>query len=224
MARTLVGLVFDKSSSMHIVKDEALSTVKDYFKSLRKGRKDNQEVLVWLYTFDTNYNIIWDGVDLDIPDLKRIEYEPSGMTALYDALGRCVLSMEKEAKPKDRVLIVTMTDGQENSSKEFTGASIKALVEKHSGAKSKWSFVYLGADESAYHTAAAIGYKSGQIMAMPMSSRAGMRMSSNSISTANTAYMANASMTGAQYTSTISSTLDEEKDKDIDLSKAKSKS
>src|ERR1019366_3999900 len=106
MARTLVGLVFDKSSSMYGIKDEALSTVKDYFKSLRKARKEDDEVLVWLYTFDTAYIVVWDGIDLDIPDLKRLEYNPGGMTALYDALGRCVTSMEKEAKAKDKVLIV----------------------------------------------------------------------------------------------------------------------
>jgi hypothetical protein len=206
---------------MHGVKDEALSTVKDYFKSLRKGRKDDQEVLVWLYTFDTTYNVIWDGVDLDVPDLKRIEYEPGGMTALYDALGRCVLSMEKVAKPKDRVLIVTMTDGQENSSREFTSSSIKALVEKHSGEKSKWSFVYLGADESAYHAATAIGYRANQILAVDMSSPAQFKNVSRGLTTSNAAYMGDVNMTGAGYTSTISSSLEEQ---DKLTTKVKSKS
>ena len=53
----------------------------------------------------------------------------------------------------------TITDGQENQSREYNHARINQLVEQCKA--DGWTFVYVSADPSAYHDAAAMGYDHG---------------------------------------------------------------
>ena len=49
-----------------------------------------------------------------------------------------------------------MTDGMENASKEWTGASIKALVSQQTNAWG-WTFMYMGADQDAVEVGVSLG-------------------------------------------------------------------
>ena len=84
-----------------------------------------------------------------VEKLKEIDdekYQPDAMTPLYDAMGFSFakLSKELEGKSEYNVLVTILTDGEENSSKEFSGAAIKHLVEGLS--LKNWTFTYIGAD------------------------------------------------------------------------------
>src|SRR3990172_484091 len=76
------------------------------------------------------YEIRHNGIDLnDVPELNKDTFVPKGMTAMWDAIGATIDSvsnrLEKiklEEKP-DKVVILIMTDGHENSSREYTQSS-----------------------------------------------------------------------------------------------------
>lgn len=92
-----------------------------------------------------------------------------GMTALLDAFGKTIdetgarLKAMSDADRPGKIVVAVMTDGQENSSTEYTQAAIQAKV-KHQTEKYKWEFVYLGANVDAKQQAAFIGVVTSNAM------------------------------------------------------------
>jgi hypothetical protein len=64
-----------------------------------------------------------------VPKLTQDDYLPSGMTPLYDAIGVTVGRLG-ESPVGDKVIVVIMTDGEENSSREWSHAQVKALIDQ----------------------------------------------------------------------------------------------
>jgi hypothetical protein len=83
----------------------------------------------------------------EVPALTEETFVPRGGTALLDAMGQ-VLKMNLS----DDAMVIILTDGDENSSRTYTSAHVKDLV----NAK-KWKFVYLGANQDAVLAARNIG-------------------------------------------------------------------
>ena len=79
------------------------------------------------------------------------------MTALYDAVCKTLKGQENN---KGKNLVVVMTDGQENSSKEYTQVHMKKMIDDLT-AKGNWTFVYLGANQDSYATAGQYGFTVG---------------------------------------------------------------
>ena len=99
---------------------------------------------------------------LPIADVPEYRLEPRGWTALLDALGRAIVEtgerlekMREEDRP-GLVVCVIVTDGHENSSREFTLEQIKSMIE-HQHDVYKWQFNFLGADAAAFDDAANMG-------------------------------------------------------------------
>src|SRR5262245_11109778 len=70
------------------------------------------------------------------------------MTALYDAIAHTVLRtdtrLQHNGRGGDKVLVVVMTDGLENSSTDYDAHAIAELVRSYER-RPNWTFVYLGA-------------------------------------------------------------------------------
>jgi len=115
----------------------------------RIAKEKNQSIKTTLILFDHGYEVVYSKVAVEeTPVLTSQQYYVRGMTAYFDALGKAITSFEG----KKRVIFFIETDGQENSSKEFNTASIKALVEQK---KSEgWDFNFVGADLSSAKTTA----------------------------------------------------------------------
>ena len=79
-------------------------------------------------------------------EIDEKKYQPDASTPLYDAMGFSFAKLRKELEGKTEynVLVTILIDGEENSSKEFSGAAIKQLVEELS--QNNWTFTYIGAD------------------------------------------------------------------------------
>ena len=94
--------------------------------------KQPGEALLTLVQFDTEYEFLHRGVP--VQQVPPYELVPRGMTALLDAVGRAInetgerLAKMKEEDRPGLVVFVVMTDGQENSSKEFSKDQIKQLI------------------------------------------------------------------------------------------------
>ncbi len=78
------------------------------------------------------------------------------MTPLFDAMGNSITSLRQalEKQTDYNVLVTVLTDGLENASKEYTGNSIKKLVEEMK--MSGWTFTYIGTDHDVETIATSI--------------------------------------------------------------------
>ena len=86
-------------------------------------------------------------------ELDHRVYRPDGMTALYDAIAHTVLRtdqrLQAEGRGEEKVLVVVMTDGLENSSTDYDAHAIAELVRAYDE-RPNWTFVYLGAGHDTH--------------------------------------------------------------------------
>lgn len=143
--RTNVHFILDKSGSMMTVQDATISGFNEYLSNLRKDAKSKYNLSLTL--FDTNVRQKYTMKPLEeVEELDRMSYMPDGMTALYDAVCQTVSKIEKG---KDKHLVVIMTDGEENSSQEYTAADLNRMIKELEKGKN-WTFVFLGANQDAW--------------------------------------------------------------------------
>ncbi len=161
-------LLLDRSGSMQTLWIEALSSVNAYAKELaNKTDGDAVDSHVTLATFDDHAGLQFDVLRRTQPALHwegitDREASPRGMTPLLDAIGRIVALAE--ADNPDKAVIVVMTDGQENASREVTRDGAKAALDR---VRAKgWDVVFLGANFDNISDAAAVGVVADKQMAM----------------------------------------------------------
>jgi uncharacterized protein YegL len=158
-----IGFVLDRSGSMESMAKEAIGGFNGFLESHRKAPGDAKLTLV---LFDHEYIVAHDGRPMkDVPKLDESSYQPRGTTALLDAIGRTInaigqrLDHTPESNRPSKVLIVILTDGLENASKEFSLKQILEMI-KHQREVYSWEFIFLGAGQDAIQTAARIGIAS----------------------------------------------------------------
>ena len=162
MKKGLSELVFilDRSGSMSGLEKD---TIGGFNSLIEKQRKEDGTADVTLVLFDSEYDVIYDHVDIkDVAELTSKEYFPRGTTALLDAVGTTInrigerLSNTPEEERPEQVIIVITTDGYENASKEFTRQQVKDMIE-HQQSKYSWTFMFLGANMDAVGEAQSLG-------------------------------------------------------------------
>ena len=151
-------LVLDKSGSMYGLESD---TIGGYNGMIEKEKTLEIPVYVTTVLFDNTIQTIHDQADIKaLPALTQKEYMAGGSTALYDAVGQTILKAEQypaiaARKKGAKVLFVIITDGEENSSKEFSQEALKKLISAKR--EEGWEFIYLGANVEAGKEASAIG-------------------------------------------------------------------
>ena len=166
---TDITLVVDRSGSMEQIREDAEGGVNSF---ISQQAKEPGEALLTLVQFDTEYEFLHTGVP--IQNVPRYELVPRGMTALLDAVGRAINETgERLAKmpQPDRpglVIFVVMTDGQENSSKEFNKSQVKEMIERQQSIHAAGV-----ADYAAEKVAAAYRGTSGKVARMRAQRSAG---------------------------------------------------
>jgi uncharacterized protein YegL len=140
-----LGFVLDQSSSMTSVKDEAISG----FNTLcDEQRKIEPPASFSLNLFSSEVSFVHDGVPLtEVPPLTPTLYEPYGGTALNDGIGQMIQHIGKRAKRSTRVLVAILTDGGENSSRQFSTADILSMI-TYRRTTYDWQFVFIGPEEA----------------------------------------------------------------------------
>lgn len=154
---TYISFLLDESGSMAGVKADTIKAFNEYVDKL----KGSNNIAFTLTKFSTSPTIVYNADDVNLVSLSDDTYMPDGGTSLYDALGSTVASLQKAVKDKTaKFLVVVLTDGDENSSKEFTHDSIIQLI-KAREAEGNWTFVYLSSDLNAWKTAHNLGFAAG---------------------------------------------------------------
>ena len=164
MKKGLTELVFilDRSGSMSGLEKD---TIGGFNSLLAKQREEEGDVLISTVLFDTGMKVIHDRVSIkNIKDMTENDYHVGGCTALLDAMGKAIKHINKvqkempeEERPEKTMFVIT-TDGEENSSVEYTYDKIKKMVEKKQN-KKNWEFLFLGANIDAIGAAASIGIR-----------------------------------------------------------------
>ena len=192
--KTEIVCILDRSGSMGSMKDEAIGGF--------NGFLDDQKAIpdpanLTLAIFDYEYKVLYDAKDIaDIPPLTDLLYHPRGSTALLDAIGMGVSNTKERiakyqqtiidaggTKPDaPKVVVMILTDGQENSSKEWDKGRVAKLIEECK--KENWQFLFLSADMNGIADAQhyglgandIIGFKNSKLAASKAFSYGGMNV------------------------------------------------
>lgn len=164
---TWLIFVLDRSGSMESIKKDMIGGFNQFLKDQKKIKGICKATL---YQFDTQFENVFDDVDVNsATELTDKNYLPRGGTALLDAVAMAInktnqkIATLDEDKRPDKVLIITITDGEENSSHEYSGKVVKEMVE-HQSTKWKWEFAYIGANQDAWTVGSSMGLAAGRTM------------------------------------------------------------
>ena len=149
-------IIVDESGSMSIIRKQAFAGMNETLQTVRQMQEKfpDQEQRVSLVTFDTSHTT-WHYDNTPASDTKNLDwkaYNPSGGTPLYDAMGSAIAKVNAQIEDGDNVLVTVITDGEENSSQEWTLKMVRTMIEKLK--KQNWTFTLIGTDNLDVETMA----------------------------------------------------------------------
>ncbi len=143
-------IILDESGSMESIKKQTIAGFNKLIYTIKKAQDDfkEQNHRVTFVTFNSDgvkFRIFNNSIS-EINKITEKMYNPSSMTPLYDAIGESILKLKEVVDDDHSVVIATiLTDGAENSSKEFTQNNISSLIAELK--EKNWSFSYIGANQ-----------------------------------------------------------------------------
>lgn len=156
--KTMICLILDRSGSMGGRETDVIGGVNRF---LADQKKLPDPASVALVRFDTGaIERFREMQDLaGCAELDANDFQPRGGTPLLDAIGQTLTKLDEDWKvvKPDAAIVVVVTDGYENSSREFTKGRIKDMIESREKS-GKWSFIYLGANVDAFAEGGAMGF------------------------------------------------------------------
>lgn len=145
-------IILDRSGSMYSIRQEAVNHLNECLQTIKCAQKENegQKHSVTIVTFNHKPQYLFINSDPDfVNEITISDYLPEGMTALYDAVGSSVQALRKVVQPGDCVLVSIITDGYENSSREYSLQAVKALIEETKAQGWTYTFMAANIDERA---------------------------------------------------------------------------
>jgi uncharacterized protein with von Willebrand factor type A (vWA) domain len=154
---THVLMVIDMSGSMGDLAGDVRGGFNAYLDQLAA---DGNEYRLTVTMFDTEF--IPHAVDRPLTQVAHLDehnYNPRGMTALYDAIGKTLGEFQAKhgtVLDNERAMLVVQTDGHENSSREFTKHNVRKLIDDRE-ATGRWMCIYMGAGPKAWDEGHGLG-------------------------------------------------------------------
>ncbi len=160
---TIYQVILDKSGSMSDSIDNSISGFNEQIHKIRSTALEfpDQDIRIGLTVFNGHVeNLYFNRPPEQVPFLTPENYIPSGYTALLDAIGQTCTKIEKSIDASNQaanttVVVVIITDGHENASKEYTLQEIRRMIERLES-RGKWTFSFIGATLDAVDTAASL--------------------------------------------------------------------
>lgn len=153
-------LVVDESGSMGIIKQQTINGCNETLQTIKSAQEKypEQSHLVTLVCFNScNTKTVLDCEPISKAQLLTpLTYNPDCGTPLYDALGESLTRLRYKINQDEdhHVLVTILTDGEENSSTEFTNSMINKMIRELK--KAGWTFTFIGANIDVEKAAAQI--------------------------------------------------------------------
>ena len=183
-------ILLDRSGSMDSMRSDVVGGFNAF---LTEQQAQPGRAKITLVQFDTQepQEVLLDAVSLaHVRPLTEAAFQPRGGTPLLDATSQLITRVlgrqatrRALSKREEEVVFITITDGEENSSRVASLENVRALVD--SGKESGWTFVFLGAGLDAYADAQRLGYDMDSVQAWKPSGKSARTMM-NSVSRAAT--------------------------------------
>lgn len=163
---TIYHIILDKSGSMSDCIENTINGFNEQIHKIRATEAEfpDQEIRIGLTVFNSEVkNLYSHKTPGEASLLTPRDYVPSRETALLDAIGHTCQNIEKSIRQSDRagdttVVVVIITDGYENCSREFSIGEIRRMIERLESS-GKWTFSFIGATLDAVDTAASLSIK-----------------------------------------------------------------
>jgi uncharacterized protein YegL len=164
--QTIYHLIVDKSGSMTNCIEQTISGVNEQFQKVQELEKkfSEQEITIGLTTFHHEvHHHFFQSSPTAVRNLNTDTYKTDGTTALLDAIGMTITTIEKVIQQHNNqsnttVVIVILTDGHENASQIFKLQDIKNMISRLEET-GKWTFSFIGATMDAVDVAASMSIK-----------------------------------------------------------------
>jgi len=183
---THIYLLLDRSGSMASIAGDVIGGFNQFLADQQRDGADARITIVQFDSQDPQEVIMASAPVREALPLDESTYQPRGGTPLLDATGLLIGRAKVEAaarvatgQPKEAIVFCTVTDGQENQSREYRREQIQRLISECESAG--WKFVYLSAAFSAYGDAHDLGVHAGSTQAFMADGR-GMREAWGSMS------------------------------------------
>ena len=151
---TEILVITDRSGSMASIQSSAVAGFNAF---INEQRSVPGEARVTHVLFDDKYELEYQAKPLSqVPVMTRLG--PRGMTALNDAIGRTMDEQGQRIRAEgwaQKVIVVIITDGGENSSRRYTTSTIHSMISH--AQEHGWAFVFVAANQDAFATGAALG-------------------------------------------------------------------
>ena len=189
-APTHIYALLDRSGSMESIASDVVGGFNRFIKDQVAAGPDARVTLVQFDSEDPQ-EVIASAVPIsEIVPLDMTTYVPRRSTPLLDATGQLITRARTNQElraannlPAEDIVFVTVTDGEENQSREYTLEKVRQLIAERTA--DGWQFVFLSAGLDAYADAARFGYDQGSTSAWQStgrSSRAAMASMSRATS------------------------------------------
>lgn len=163
-----VVCILDRSGSMNRIIDDCIGGINTFLEKQRSI--ETGEVKLTLALFDDQYELVYNNKRLkEVPPITREIYSPRGMTALHDAVCKTIdtvgsrLCKTPEARRPEKVIVVVVTDGEENYSREHTLDDVFNKI-THQTEKYSWEFLFLAANQDAFARGTSLGFKGNAVL------------------------------------------------------------
>lgn len=160
MKTVIYSFIIDESGSMSGQQKSVVKSFNEQLKTIREqdiSYKNEIHTYVSLTTFNSVIKNRTEVFPIGMfEDLSGKDYNPSGTTALLDAIGSTIARIEMNYNTKitsnEEVEIVMMilTDGYENSSRKYSFKDISGKIAELEE-KGRWRFIFLGADIDTFN-------------------------------------------------------------------------
>lgn len=158
---TLIAVVLDESGSMSSVRDSTIAGLNEFVQA-QAASEGAGEAYLTVIKFDApSIKPLCENQLVTImKGFTRADYQPNGGTNLMDAIGYTLNRVNGvlesvPAAERPGVLVVIITDGHENSSREYNSAQIKEMVKLAEA--QDWTFTFLGANVDAFTMGGSFG-------------------------------------------------------------------
>ncbi len=173
MKETEIMFIIDRSGSMSGLEKD---TVGSFTSFLNRQRELTPDAVITTVLFNDTYEVRHMRTPIKDVQLKVSEYQVGGMTALYDAVGKCIMDVSQRRREGSQgpLVCVIITDGQENASREFSSPVVRHMIADKRALG--WEFLFYGASIDEHEVGEDLGVLKDDITAFTASTEGMVEM------------------------------------------------